>query len=210
MTTGKRTHRTRKSGQSGSPGFTLIEMMLAMTITVMVMVGILSVFQVSARLARNQTQLADLQQNLRVALYDTQRYARMAGRGGLPTFLAPDGAYTGQMLPNGAAIAVGNNAAAGLKIGDASSPSVVPGTDTLTVRGVLFGSVYQSQVSVPDFAANRITVGRLSAMGVEQDLTALADAVDNAGSDPDTWLPPVFHVLFTSPPAGESSQRGRS
>lgn len=188
MTTCIRRRRTRQRGQSRSPGFTLIEMMLAMTITVMVMVGILSVFQMSARLAKNQTQLADLQQNLRVALYDTQRYARMAGRGGLPTFLAPDGAYTGQMLPNGAAIAVGNNAAAGLKIGDASSPSVVPGTDTLTVRGVLFGSVYQSQVSVPDFAANRITVGRLSAMGVEQDLTVLADAVDNAGSDPEALV----------------------
>lgn len=172
-------------------GFTLIEMMLAMTITVMVMIGVLSVFQMSSRLAQNQTQLADLQQNLRVALYDTQRYARMAGRGGLPTSLAPNNPYLGKLLPTGAAIEVANNVAAGTKIDGAggSGPQVVPGTDILTVRGVLFGSVYQCQVSVPKFSANSITVGRLSSMGVEQDLEVLADAVERAsGGNPEPLI----------------------
>lgn len=178
MTTMLQSNRRRQSRGVNPAGFTLIEMMLAMTITVMVMVGVLSVFQMSARVAKKQTQLADLQQNLRVALYDTQRYARMAGRGGLPTFLEPDGAYTGHLLPNGASIAVGNNVADGTRIGNATSPKIVPGTDTLTIRGVLFGSVYQAEVSVPRFAANTVTVGRLSSMGVEQDLGVLAEAID--------------------------------
>lgn len=174
-----------------SAGFTLIELMLALTLTVMVMVGVLTIFQTSARLARNQTQLADLQQNLRVALYDTQRYARMAGRGGLPTSLAPNNPYLGKMLPNGAAIEIDNNVPTNTKIDGtvAAGPAVVPGTDILTVRGVLFGSVYQSEVSVPKFSANTITVGRLSAMGVEQDLEVLADAVERAeGGDPEALI----------------------
>ena len=166
----------------GSAGFTLIEMMLAMTVTVMVMTGVLTLFQLSGRLARNQNQLSDLQQNLRVALYDTQRYARMAGRGGLPASLPPVGAYLGQMLPNGVAVTVGNNVGDGTRIGAADSPPVLANTDTLTIRGVLFGSVYQSEVSVPDFDANTIRVGRLSSAGINQDLTVLAEAVDNANN----------------------------
>lgn len=163
--------------------------MLALTLTVMIMVGVLTMFQTSARLAKNQTQLADLQQNLRVALYDTQRYARMAGRGGLPTSLAPDNPYVGKLLPNGAAIEVDNNVPSGTSIDGGTGPMVVPGTDVLTVRGVLFGSVYQSEVSVPDFSGNTITVGRLSSMGVEQDLELLADAVQRAqGGDPEALI----------------------
>ncbi|MCP4202631.1 MAG: hypothetical protein GY769_11935 [bacterium] len=201
MSTAKQSNRSRdrnrRSGKRVSEGFTLIEMMLAMTITVMVMVGVLSLFQVSVRVARNQTQLADLQQNLRVALYDTQRYARMAGRGGLPTFIPPNAPYTGQLLPNGAALTIGNNVAAGTRIGGATTPPILPGTDTLTVRGVLFGSVYQSQVSVPQFGGNTLTVGRLSAMGVEQDLGVLAEAVTNAnGGDPEALI--VVSPLGTS------------
>ena len=49
----------RRARFAGS-GFTLIEMMLAMTITVMVMTGVLTLFQLSGRVARNQIQLADL------------------------------------------------------------------------------------------------------------------------------------------------------
>ncbi len=189
MNTPRKPSRIHRRERGSSAGFTLIEMMLAMTITVMVMVGVLSMFQMSARVAKNQTQLADLQQNLRVALYDTQRYARMAGRGGLPAFLAPNNPYAGQLIPNGVALAVGNNAAPGLRIGGATSPTVLPGTDTLTVRGVLFGSVYQCEVSVPNFSANSITVGRLSAMGVEQDLGVIAEAVTNAnGGAPEALI----------------------
>lgn len=170
-------------------GFTLVEMMLALTITVMVMVGVLQLFQLSVKVARNQNQLADVQQNLRVSLYDTQRYARMAGRGGLPVFLPPAGAYTGQMLPNGVALTVGNNVGPGTRIGGAATPPVLAGTDTLTVRGVLFGSVYQSAISVPDFDNNKITVGRLSRGGVEQDLAVLAEAVQRAeNGDPEALI----------------------
>ncbi len=176
-----RSNSSRRASQA-SRGFTLIEMLLSMTITVMVMTGVLTLFQLSGRLARNQNQLADLQQNLRVSLYDTQRYARMAGRGGLPTMLPPVGAYTGHMIPNGAAIAVGNNVGAGTRIGNIDSPPVLANTDTLTIRGVLFGSVYQSEVSVGDFGTNTIKVGRLSAAGVNQDLTVLAEAITNANA----------------------------
>lgn len=177
-----RSNLLRRSGRV-SGGFTLIEMLLSMTITVMVMTGVLTLFQLSGRLARNQTQLSDLQQNLRVSLYDTQRYARMAGRGGLPTFLAPDLPFVGHLIPNGVAVAVGNNVPPGTRMGGAASdPMVLENTDTLTIRGVLFGSVYQSEISVGDFGSNTIRVGRLSSAGVNQDLTALAEAVDRANS----------------------------
>ncbi len=163
-------------------------MLVSLTITVLVMAGVLTLFQASGKIAKTQTDVSDMQQNLRIALYDTQRYARMAGRGGLPASLAPSPGFGGHLLPEGAAIAVTNNVPAGSAIGGAGTPEIVEGTDVLTVRGVLFGSVYQSEISTTGFANNQITVGALSAMGVVQDIGPLADAVDDATSDPEALI----------------------
>lgn len=167
--------------QHGS-GFSLLEMLVALFITLVVMAGVVEMFQMNTRLARKQAMVADMQQNMRVALYDILRYARMAGRGGLPAFVPPDATaspqFPGTLLPAGAAISVQNNVPAGTTV--AGNP-VFPGSDILTLRGVLFGPVFQVQSNNDDFTNRRLQLDML-ALGVPQDLQDIADATLQPGN----------------------------
>ncbi|MDX1740888.1 MAG: PilW family protein [Rhodothermales bacterium] len=170
-------HRQRRAA-----GFSLLEMLVALFITTMVMVGVLEMFQMNATLARKQTLIADMQQNMRIGLYDILRYARMAGRGGLPAFLPPDTAaspaFGGKLIPDGVAISIDNNVPAGTMVG--GNP-VLPGSDILTLRGVLFGPIFQVQSNTEDFSNRRLQLDML-ALGVPQDLQDIADATLTPGS----------------------------
>lgn len=126
-------------------GFTLIELLVSLVILVELIVGVLMLFDFNNKLARVQTNVADMQQSLRVAQYEVQRTTRMAGRGGF----TGGGTFAGGPPESFRNMAVGvlNNTAADVGIlGGASSatnPKVLPGTDVLTVRGVISGSIYQ-------------------------------------------------------------------
>src|SRR5262245_34161643 len=87
-------------------GFTLIEMMVSLLVFLVVILGVLALFDVNSRLARNQGRVADMQQSLRFAQYDMVRRIRMAARGGLPASLASNGAFPGRLLPTGVAMEV--------------------------------------------------------------------------------------------------------
>ncbi len=125
-----------------------------------------------------QTNVADMQQSLRVAQYDSCALIRMAGRGGLPLGNLPTAGGGGRQQRGGRHA----------QIGDATPPKVVPGTDVLTVRGVFSTPIYQ--VKTADDAAFTLTppvapTGRhgpaldiKTPTGIPQDLTALKDAVD--------------------------------
>src|SRR5947209_6944295 len=108
-------------------GFTLIEVAVSLLVTIIVLLGVLALFDLSNKLSRVQTNISDMQQSLRAAQTDAIRMIRMAGRGGLPL----------GTLPNGWAVAVRNNVADPSYVGDNTTPQVVPGSDVLTVRGVL-------------------------------------------------------------------------
>lgn len=63
----------------GQAGFTLVELMLAVTICAVVMGSVFSTYLAQQKSHRINKQLADLQQNLRAAVYFIEREVRMAG-----------------------------------------------------------------------------------------------------------------------------------
>lgn len=162
-------------------GFTLVEIVVAMTVALAVIAGALVLFQQGGKIARNETFVADMQDAIRVAQEEMIRFTRTAGRGGLP--LGP--------LPQGIAVAVRNNVPASgdehfVAVGDESSPAVLAGTDVLTVRGVISTPVYQANPVGADFVVDDPddpTVGSIRlydphpTSGIPQDLTELVDAL---------------------------------
>ncbi len=78
--------RPRMAGSqaAGPSGFSLLELLVTVAIFAIITTGLLLVFDSSSRLARSQTQLSVLQQSHRVGQAEIVRFARSAGRGGLP------------------------------------------------------------------------------------------------------------------------------
>ncbi|PYQ56791.1 MAG: hypothetical protein DMF53_24455 [Acidobacteria bacterium] len=178
----------------GQRGFTLVEVTVSLFVTVVVLLGVLALFDFSNKLTRAQTNVSDMQQSLRVAQADSMRLIRMAGRGGIPV----------GNLPTGLAVTTQNNVVDGTKIGGGTTPDVVPGSDVLTIRGVLTSSVYQINQAAPFNLkpAGAPTNGTLrltnpAPSGVPQDLTAMIDAIKKprpeglvliARQDPSIWV----------------------
>jgi len=159
----------------GQRGFTLVEVTVSLIVTVIVLLGVLALFDFSNKLTRAQTNISDMQQSLRVAQADSMRLIRMAGRGGIPV----------GNLPTGMAVAVQNNVADNTKIGGGATPDVVPGSDVLTIRGVLSSSVYQINQAAPFNltptpaapTGGTLRLTNPAPSGVAQDLTAIIDAI---------------------------------
>jgi prepilin-type N-terminal cleavage/methylation domain-containing protein len=132
-------------------GFTLIEMIISLAVLVLVLVGVLALFDLASRISRNQVDIADMQQSERTGQYEIVRTLRMAGRGGLPLQTIPripplpvgTQAYR---LPTGNAVSVLNNAPADTFINPgatlADRKRVLLGTDVLTVRGSFSNPVW--------------------------------------------------------------------
>jgi type II secretory pathway pseudopilin PulG len=158
-------------------GFTLVEVTVSLMVTVIVLLGVLALFDFSNKLSRVQTNIADMQQSLRVGQADAMRMIRMAGRGGLPAQLA---------------VTVRDNVGSDKDVqktqknivDDPDAPEILPGSDVLTVRGVLSSSIYQ--VNTADPAAfvppgggvtGKIRVSSTTPTSIPQNLKALKDAV---------------------------------
>jgi type II secretory pathway pseudopilin PulG len=184
----------RKPRPRRAAGFTLVEMLVTLLIFMVVLLGVLTLFDTNARLARVQGRITDMHQSLRVAQYDMVRTLRMTARGGLPAMLLPAGVYPGQLLPAGLAVGVVDNAGTSVKIGGYAQAAVLPGTDVVTVRGI-FGTIYQSNpVPVGNFTLvdadnngvpekGQLILYNTSPTGVPQNLTPLADAIDSTVKD---------------------------
>jgi type II secretory pathway pseudopilin PulG len=114
-------------------GFTIIELTVSLIVIVEVMLAVLMLFDFSNKLSHAQSNIADMQQSLRIAQNEMNALVRMAGRGGL-TFL--------NTSPGGA-VWLRDNVPTNSTIGDATSNAVVTGTDVLTVRGVFSTPMYQ-------------------------------------------------------------------
>ncbi len=64
-------------------GFTLIEMIIVVFLLAIAMLGILAVFDASARINKSEQEVADAQGAVRYGIYQMTRAVRMAGSGGL-------------------------------------------------------------------------------------------------------------------------------
>jgi prepilin-type N-terminal cleavage/methylation domain-containing protein len=176
---------------SGQQGFTLVELLVALAVTVIVVLGILMLFDFNNKLTRVQTNVADMQQSERIAQYDMVRMARMAGRGGMPV-------TAGAPLPLGSGISVLNNAPpdTNLIAGTPASPKILEGTDVLTLRGAFATPIYEIAYANPNSftlagpgtptpsnaTSGTVVICNQSPAGTTQDLTALAALIDLAAS----------------------------
>src|SRR6185295_8414546 len=133
MKTGRSFYRRRS-------GFTVVELLIVLAVTLILTLIMLQLFNLSDRLARVQTRVAEMQQSLRIGQYDMVRLARMAGRGGLPS------TQPGRVLPTGIAISVRGNVTgtdAYLSPTVTTTPKVLAGTDVITLRGVFSTQIFQ-------------------------------------------------------------------
>ena len=175
--------------RAAEAGFTLIEAVVALAVMTTVLIGVLSLLQFNSRVAKAQVNVAEMQQSLRVAQGEIVKQVRMAGRGGLPAYRPAaagvnpgDPQYAGLLLPQGAAISVANEVAAGTKIGGADQALVLAGTDVLTLRGVFSTTFYQVGLSdgvVPGTGTGTIVVRARTSTDVPQDLEALRQAIQS-------------------------------
>ncbi|HUO86283.1 MAG TPA: PilW family protein [Thermoanaerobaculia bacterium] len=181
-------------------GFTLAEMLVTLFLVSLVLIGVLTLFDLASRTARTQTHLAEMQQSLRVAQQTLVKVVRMAGRGGLPTW---DPANATNRLPTGVAVAVANNVAASTLIAGNAGAPVLAGTDVVTVRGVFDTPIYQRNPAgggfnfVPGSGAETgsVTLASTTPSGAPQSLDAIRDAVQKVqgaasggGSHPEALL----------------------
>ena len=130
MTSGIRTSAER--------GFTLIEMIVVVFLLALAMLGILAVFDASARINKSEQDVADAQGAVRYGIYQMTRSIRLAGAGGLFLTQAvlnrPDPDVAGVTLPSGTYDNVPNNTKVTSLTGDVN---VRPGTDMIQIRGVI-------------------------------------------------------------------------
>ncbi|HVT61043.1 MAG TPA: PilW family protein [Thermoanaerobaculia bacterium] len=158
-------------------GFTVIELTVSLFVTVIVILGALMLFDFNSKLAKVQTQIADMHQELRVGQYELVRMTRMAGRGGLP-------AFTTGATPAWGALSVRNNAgtnsvSSDVAIGYPGTPQAVIGTDILTVRGVLSTPVFLINTAAPGVYVH-LTAGGNANQPPDQAATGTIDVCDSS------------------------------
>lgn len=172
-------HLGRPGRHSGEAGFTLAELLVSLAVSLFLILSVLTMFEANARISRVQSDVADMQQNQRIAQFDMIRHAQMAGRGGLPM----------GGIPTGLAVAVRNNVGIDehISLVDDDTPEVLDATDVLTVRGVFSSPIYQINFANPaNFVLNgpagaptdgTLMVSNVSTTGIPMDLKPLADAI---------------------------------
>jgi len=131
-----------RSVRRSQSGFTLVEMIVVTLLLMIAMVGLLAVFDASARINKNETDVADAQGSVRYGIYQMTRAIRMAGVGGLYVTQAVlnhnDNGLPGITFPGGSSSY--DNVPNNVTVTDVNGRSwtVRPGTDMIEVRGVLF------------------------------------------------------------------------
>jgi len=114
--------------RKNSPGFTLIELVVATAVFAIFMIGVLNLLDTSTKISQLETSLADTQENVRFAAYHIMRTARMMGSSLVP--FADDSSGTavwvaGELISNAS-----NTATTPF-----GTVSVLDGSDVLTMRG---------------------------------------------------------------------------
>ncbi len=127
-------------------GFTLIEMIVVTLLLAIAMLGILAVFDASARINKSESEVADAQGFVRFGIAKMSSAIRMAGSGGLYVTQAvlnhndPQlAAIGGISVTNSAQPQSFDNVESGTVVTDLNAVNhpVRPGTDMIEVRGVL-------------------------------------------------------------------------
>ena len=176
-------------------GFSLVELLVGLAVTSMLLLAVVGVFDAGSKVARVETQVADLQQSLRASHRQITRFVNMAGRGGLALSRPNVPVYQGPALTvRNAAGEGGDNGE--IAIGFAGSPRAEKGSDILIARGVFSTPVYQIDTLASAFTLldsdNTVTndptqathgtvvIRGMTTTGLSQDLTPLDESIGGA------------------------------
>lgn len=173
------TSQPTDGASSREAGFTLAELTVSLFVLIEVLLAALLLIDFNGKLARVQVQVTGMQQSMRAAQYELVRNLRMAGRGGLVKD-SPS-----RPFPLGGAIDIRNDVGRGgrskeVAVGFATTPTAVPGTDIVTLRGVFATPIYQVD-SVVDEAFT------------------LFDVANNPDPDPALAVRGVIHICNKTP-----------
>lgn len=177
------------TGRHRQAGFTLTELLVSIIVLTEVLVAALLLFDLNNKLSRAQTNIAEVQQSVRAAQHELLHHLRAAGRGGFPLGL---GTGSGdEDVFSGLALAVRNNVDANetIALTDSTSPTVLEGTDVLTIRGVFSSSLFQVDTrnqrapnrsfsfDAADPSLNFVIVANETPYRIPQDTQPLEDAI---------------------------------
>jgi hypothetical protein len=196
--------RFRRSSESG---FSLVEALVSLGMTVVLLIAILGMVDAGNRVGRAEMQVADVQQAVRGSLRHMARMTRMAGRGGLLL------STPASLISGGPAIEVRNDMGAGGGSREVASdladpPLAVAGTDMLIVRGVFETPLYQTLtaagtlVLVPDpgnpqtATTGALTITNPGPAGFPQDLTPLRDAINDDVPEALVLVSPLGGIFY--------------
>ncbi len=126
-----------------SRGFTLIEVLVALTLLSLILIAFLTILDTSARVAKTQGNIADSTENLRFSVAALVRTLRMAGSGGAP--LVYESNATGGMAPLALEVRDNANPATESTFGTLNVVNRVPGTDVLKIKGVITRPMWEVQ-----------------------------------------------------------------
>ncbi len=149
MITARRRKIARRPG-----GFTLIEVLISLAITIVIVIAMATLFDRSTRMTKVENSVTDAQQNVRYGMYELVRQIRMAGAGGLPA--NPDSTAalsTSRQFPvslnlgstgygTGTTFFVNNVGSGGTDVVIGGSHYVRRGTDMIHIRGILDDPIY--------------------------------------------------------------------
>jgi prepilin-type N-terminal cleavage/methylation domain-containing protein len=148
----------------GRAGFSLIEVLTALTLTLVLSAVLVTLVHSQSRLVGREMGAADLQQSVRSLGAELARVATMSGRGGLPGSIA---------------VQTRNNVPEGTRIGGPQSPEVQAGSDVLIVRGVFEGSLGALAAAAErETGIYELELRTPGPLGQEQDLGAFEDLAE--------------------------------
>jgi len=134
--------RSQSTAGRDEAGFTLLEMVIALAITVGLTAAVFGTFHMNSRMARVETAMTQMQQSVRAVHLEVGSRLRVAGRGGLfqstPAKNRPDLGAIVEVADN----VTGTDRAIAPTM--SNGPEAVEGTDVLTVRGVFTTPIYQT------------------------------------------------------------------
>jgi Tfp pilus assembly protein PilW len=153
-------------------GLTLVETLVTLAVLTTVLLGLYALLDSSNRLAKQETNVAEAQQSVRIGISELTRVIRQGRVGGF--FVA------NAILP------IENNSAGGVFLTDvASNPHYIrKGTDVIGVRGILSGDKYA-------LATGDVTCGGSCASTTAMTITIRATSANGVVNYPATEKPSV-------------------
>ncbi len=173
--------RGRRMRNTFAKGFSLIELLVSLAIVSVFFIGILTIFDRSAKMNKVETGVSDVQQNVRYASYQIVRELRMARVGSL--------SYSKAVIP------LYNNAPASQTLPSLTGVNhpVRPGTDAVEIRGVINSALFA--LDPGDFAGSPLQ---------PSNQTILIPSVTSAGY----YNNPAANPCYSKDSGGNCQQNG--